>query len=138
MSTGAVLIVDDDVPWSETAAGALREAGFEVHLAHNGDEGAALLKRETPAMVILDVHLPRLSGWQLLRDLRQRDRLTPVVMISGDDQAALQDRAMAEGASAFLRKPFSLALLVRAVQRHLEPEASAKRGDSRGGGACGT
>ena len=120
MAVNAVLIVDDDVPWSETAAGALRDAGFEVHLAHNGDQGASLLEREPPSVVILDVHLPGLSGLELLHQFRQRDRFTPVVMVSGDDQAAIQDRAMSEGASAFLRKPVSLSLLLCAVERQVK------------------
>ena len=120
MAVNAVLIVDDDVPWSETAAEALRDAGFEVHLAHNGDQGASLLEREPPSVVILDVHLPGLSGLELLHQFRQRDRFTPVVMVSGDDQAAIQDRAMSEGASAFLRKPVSLSLLLRTVERQVK------------------
>jgi DNA-binding response OmpR family regulator len=123
MSAGAVLIVDDDVTWSETAAEALREAGFEVYLAHNGDQGSALLEKAPPNVVILDVHLPGLSGLQLLHDFRQQDRLTPVVMVSGDDQAAIQDRAISEGASAFLRKPVSLSILLRAVNRQLKTGA---------------
>ncbi len=126
MSVNAVLIVDDDVPWSETAAGALREAGFEVHLAHNGDQGAALLEREPPSVVILDVHIPGLSGLELLHQFRQRDSFTPVVMVSGDDQAAIQDRAISEGASAFLRKPVSLSLLLRAVERQVKVSASRR------------
>jgi DNA-binding NtrC family response regulator len=126
MLAGAVLIVDDDVPWSETAAEALREVGFEVHLAHNGDQGAALLEREPPSVVILDVHLPGLSGLELLHQFRQRDRFTPVIMVSGDDQAAIQDRAMSEGASAFLRKPVSLSLLLRAVERQMKASANRR------------
>ncbi len=126
MSAGAVLIVDDDVPWSETAAEALREAGFEVHLAHNGDQGAALLERQPPSVVILDVHIPGLSGLELLHQFRQRDRFTPVVMVSGDDQAAIQDRAMSEGASAFLRKPVSLSLLLRTVERQIKASANRR------------
>lgn len=127
MSAGVVLIVDDDVAWSETAAGVLREADFEVSLAHDGDQGAALLDGESPTLVILDVHLPRLSGLQLLREFRQRDRVTPVVMVSGDDHAAIQDRAMAEGASAFLRKPVSLPMLLRAVQRQVSSRTAQSR-----------
>jgi DNA-binding response OmpR family regulator len=135
MSAGAVLIVDDDVPWSETAAGALREVGFRVLLAHDGDEGAALLEREPLTVVILDVHLPRVSGLELLREFRQRDRLTPVLMVSADDQAAVQDRAMAEGASAFLRKPVAWSLLLRAVQRQATSGDSRKRRTPTGDGA---
>ena len=118
------MIVDDDVSWSETAAEALRGVGFEVHLAHNGDQAAALLEREPPSVVILDVHLPGLSGLELLHQFRQRDRFTSIVMVSGDDQAAIQDRAMSEGASAFLRKPVSLSLLLCAVERQIKARAN--------------
>lgn len=132
--SGTVLIVDDDVSWSETAAGALREAGFQVFVAHDGSKGAALLERESPTVVILDVHLPGSSGLDLLRELRQRDRLTPVLMVSADDQAAIQDRAMADGASAFLRKPVSLSLLLRAVQRQARDGDCRSRPTRTGGG----
>jgi DNA-binding response OmpR family regulator len=138
MPRGMILLVDDDVSWSEMAAGVLREAGFDVHLAHDGDRAAALLEREAPALVILDVHLPRFSGFQLLKDFRQRNRSTPVVMISGDDQVRSQDRALAEGASAFLRKPFALDLLVKAVLKHVEGTAKSATGNGSGGEACGT
>lgn len=124
--SGAVLIVDDDVSWSETVARVLRDAGFEVRVVHNGEQGAVLLERESPSVVILDVHLPHLSGLDLLHDFRQRDRLTPVLMVSADDQAAIQDRAMAEGASGFLRKPLSLSLLIRAIKRQIEKDAGSE------------
>jgi DNA-binding response OmpR family regulator len=126
MSASTVLIVDDDVPWTETAAEALRDAGFTVFLAHDGDQGAVLLGRETPTVVIIDVHLPGLDGLQLLRDFRRKDHVTPVVMISGDDQTSIQDRAMAEGASAFLRKPISLAMLLRAVSRQAKATGNGR------------
>ena len=119
MSRGTILFIDDDMPWSETAARVLEEAGFEVRLAHDGDQALDLLAQETPALVILDVHLPRLNGLQLLRDFRERNRSTPVLMVSADDQAGIQDRAMADGAWAFLRKPLALPLLVRAVERYV-------------------
>ena len=136
MTRGTIFLVDDDVRWSETAAGALREAGFDVRLAHDGDQAAALLDSQTPALVILDVHLPRRSGIQLLQDFRQRNRSIPVVMISGDDQAATQDRALAEGASVFLRKPLALTLLVKAVERHVAATGQRGLGNGSGGEAC--
>ena len=133
-----ILLVDDDVSWSETVAGVLREAGYDVHLAHDRDRAAALLELESPALVILDVHLPRRGGIQLLKNFRQRNRSTPVVMISGDDAAGSQDRALAEGASAFLRKPLALDLLVKAVRKHVEGTAQSGTGNGSGGEACGT
>lgn len=134
MTRGTILLVDDDVRWSETVAGVLRDAGFDVHLAHDGDQATALLERETPALAILDVHLSRLNGIQLLRNLRERHPSMPVLMISGDDQAAVQDRALAEGASAFLRKPLTLPLLVKAVERHAHGSRDNRTGNNGSGG----
>jgi DNA-binding response OmpR family regulator len=126
MSGSSVLIVDDDVPWTKTAAEALRDAGYTVFLAHDGDQGAVLLTRDTPTVVIIDVHLPGVNGLELLRDFRRKDRITPVVMVSGDDQTSIQDRAMAEGASAFLRKPISLAMLLRAVSQQAKATGNGR------------
>ena len=66
MSASTVLIVDDDVVWTETAAEALRDAGFTGFFGSDRDQGAVLLGRETPTVVIINVHLPGLDGLQLL------------------------------------------------------------------------
>jgi len=62
----------------------------------------------------------------------------PVLMVSGDDQATVQDRALAEGASAFLRKPLALPLLVNAVERHASGSMERRMGNGSGGAGCVT
>ena len=86
------------------------------------EDALDVLEHTHPALVISDVHMPRISGLELVRQFRRRDRHTPVLMMSADDQTSVQDRAMREGANAFLRKPVSSALLLRAVKRFLTAE----------------
>jgi DNA-binding response OmpR family regulator len=119
MTAPIIALVDDNRRWAQTAAGVLREAGFEVRLAFDGEEALDLLTTVVPALLILDVRLPRIDGLHILEQFRRQDVQTPVLVISGDDQAAIQDRAMTAGANGFLRKPISMPLLLRAIERLL-------------------
>lgn len=112
-----IVLIDDNQSWAEATAELLRGVGFEVEAVEDGQSGLELLSRLTPCLVILDVHLPGVGGMEVLHELRRQCRQLPVLMISGEDQADLMVRALAEGASAFLRKPASADLLLRAVHR---------------------
>ena len=114
-----VLIIDDDRTWLESISDLLDEAGFSVRSVTDGEQALDFLATEQPALVISDVQMPRIDGLELLRQFRKQDRRTPVLMMSAEDQASIQDRAMSEGANAFLRKPVSVSLLMRAVHRYL-------------------
>lgn len=122
-----VMVVDDDVSWAQSLADVLGEAGISVQTVNDPENALNLLEHAHPALVISDVHMPRIDGLELLRQFRQRDRYTPVLMISADDQTSVQDRAMREGANAFLRKPVSSSLLLRAVKRFLGAERVSPR-----------
>jgi DNA-binding response OmpR family regulator len=128
MRRARVLIVDDDRSWVQSVVPFLDEAGLAVRAASDGEQALDLLATEQPALVILDVHLPRINGLELLRQFRRRDCRTPVLMISAEDHASIQDRAMSEGATAFLRKPVSVPLLMRAVRRYLGDRDISERG----------
>jgi CheY-like chemotaxis protein len=119
MERASVLIVDDDRSWVQSVAQLLGDINLAVLTASDGEQALDLLATEQPALVILDFHLPRVNGLELLRHFRQRDRRTPVLMISAEDQASIQDRAMSGGATAFLRKPISASLLTRAIRRYV-------------------
>ena len=114
-----VLIIDDDRTWLESISDLLDEAGLRVRSVTDGEQALDLLATERPALIISDVQMPRIDGLELLRQFRKRDRQTPVLMVSSEDQASIQDRAMSDGATAFIRKPVSVSLLMRAVSRYL-------------------
>jgi DNA-binding response OmpR family regulator len=121
MATHPIILIDDDRAWSEAAVALLRAEGFDVKTAGDGQHGLELLDQSAPMLVILDVHLPRLSGFDLLRELRRRGQQVPILMVSSEDQAGLMAQALDEGASSFLRKPVAADLLLRAVRRLIGP-----------------
>jgi excisionase family DNA binding protein len=117
-STGPlVLIVDDDTRLREFLRVSLEHAGYEVGEASNGQEALAAIAEERPDLVLLDVVMPGIDGWQILQSLEERHGSIPVIMFSGqiDEQAAA---AAAEGgARGFVGKPFDpQELLARARQ----------------------
>ena len=127
MGTHFILLIDDDRTWSEAVTDLLRAEGFEVETAGDGRCGLELLERTSPDLVILDVHMPRLGGFEVLRELR-RHRQVPILMVSGVEQADIVAKALAEGATCFLHKPVAAELLLRAVRRLLEPPGRGGRG----------
>ena len=112
-----IVLIDDDRSWAQATADLLRAEGFEVQTADNGERGLELLEETTPLLVILDAHLPRLGGLEVLREVRQSKMQLPVLIVSADDRSALINQAMGEGASGFLRKPIAAGLLLRAIRR---------------------
>jgi two-component system response regulator MprA len=117
MNSPTIAMIDDDRAWTDVAAAVLHDQGFEVQVAHDGVEALDLLATAQPVLVILDVHLPRMSGLRVLHEFRRHDLHSPVLMVSSDDQASLEGQAMSDGACAFLHKPIPLDLLLHAVRR---------------------
>jgi two-component system response regulator CpxR len=116
-----ILIVDDDVELAGLISDYLTPLGFEVELAHDGDAGLARAKSGEHAMVILDVMLPKRSGLDVLRVLRESSRV-PVLMLTarGDDVDRIVGLEL--GADDYLGKPFNpreLAARLRAIQRRV-------------------
>lgn len=114
---GTILLVDDDPRVRRPLRLALEHCGFQVIEAGDGDEGLDLHAR-TPGvrLVVVDHRMPRLSGLEVLAELRRRDPALPVVLVSGHTQAELLGGGAAPRPDAFLRKPFELADLARTVR----------------------
>jgi len=113
-----VLIVDDE-PHITSALGAFFErAGHQVLRAHTGEEGVQAVRRERPDLVLLDVRLPDMTGFDVLD--RVRDEPSLVVMITGHGDVPLAVRAMQSGAENFLTKPVELAHLGAVADRAFE------------------
>ncbi|MBN1909604.1 MAG: response regulator [Pirellulales bacterium] len=127
MAQTDVLIIDDDQSWIRSVAHLLEDAGFSVEAAEDGEKALELLMTEHPALVISDVHLPGINGLELLRQFRQHDHQTPVLMVSAEDRVSIQERAMSDGANAFLRKPISASLLMCYVRLHLGDRRTLQR-----------
>ena len=117
-----ILVVEDEVKTGEYLRQGLREAGFNADLVHNGVDGLHLAQEGDYDLVILDVMLPGMDGWQVLRTLKgdERTRNVPVVMLSARAERRDKMIGLQEGAEGYIAKPFSPAEVVREVQSFLE------------------
>ena len=107
MSVGKplVAVVDDEEPVRRALERLFRSAGLETKTFPSGGAMLEDLARREPDCVVLDLHMPGMNGFELQGLLVQRPRPIPVVVITGQDTPETQARAMAGGASAYLRKP---------------------------------
>ena len=113
------LIVDDDAGARGFTADALRLFGCEPLEASSGEQALNVLSRVAVDFVVLDVLMPKMSGWHTLDELRQQHPHLPVLMVSGyvgDDGLQIRDTSV----TSFLEKPYSLEALYESVDRLLD------------------
>jgi len=117
---GIVYVVDDDASVREALSSLLRSMGLEVEAY--GSAEAFLLEpiSERPACLVLDVRLPGLGGLELQRELARRERVVPIIFITGHGDVPMSVRAMKAGAAEFLQKPFSDDELIGAIRAALQ------------------
>jgi DNA-binding response OmpR family regulator len=116
-----VLVIDDDLPLRGMLAAALRQHGFQVLLAGDGAEGQRALKIHKPDVILLDLAMPDVNGWDFLQRLRETGQLgkTPIIVVSA--HLRIEPQAILEmGVSAILPKPFNLNELIDLID-HLSP-----------------
>jgi DNA-binding response OmpR family regulator len=111
-----VLIVDDDYEIVDSIRYALEDHGYRVVVARDGNQGLALAERENPDLMILDMMMPKRSGFLVLEKLRRvREAPLPVIMITGNDGSRHKAYAELLGVSDYIRKPFAMDRLLKAV-----------------------
>jgi len=123
-----ILLVEDEAPLARALATSLRLAGHSVDVAHDGESAITLALEEPFALISLDVGLPDMSGFDVLRTIRARGIVTPVLILTARD--GLDDRiaGLDLGADDYLLKPFEpteLHARIRAVLRRAQGAASS-------------
>jgi DNA-binding response OmpR family regulator len=115
-----ILLVDDDAEIVESLRLALESNGYTVLIARDGNQGLALSERENPDLVILDMMMPKRSGFLVLEKMR-RTRETPlrVIMITANEGSRHKAYAEMLGVDDYIRKPFPMDRLIDSVQRLL-------------------
>ena len=110
-------MVDDEPVLRELAAEMLGGLGYRVLTAADGEDGVAMVRQEQGRIrcVLLDLVMPRLSGADCFRAIRQIDPGLPVVLCSGYDRDTIAESLLAEGAAAFVRKPYKLGEIAGAI-----------------------
>ena len=122
-----ILLVDDDGEIIESMRTVLESKGFRILVARDGNAGLAVAERESPDLIILDMMMPKKSGFLVLEKLKSRPGgLIPTIMITGNEGS--RHRAYAEmlGVRDYLRKPFAMEKLMRSVEKVLQIPVDAE------------
>ena len=111
-----ILIVEDEPKTGDYLRQGLTEAGFVVDLARNGIDGRHLALTEDYDLVVLDIMLPGLDGWSVLRDIRADGRQMPVLFLTARDRVEDRVKGLESGADDYLLKPFAFSELLARVR----------------------
>jgi len=112
---GRLLAVDDQPDCVDIMAQYFTHAGYEVVGAHNGRDALAMVQVHQPDVVLLDVHMPGMTGIDVLQQMRLRWRTIPVIMVSGSDDLELAKSSLRRGAIDYVHKPYDFEILHRCV-----------------------
>ena len=119
-----ILLVDDDNEILESMRAVLENNGYRILVARDGNAGLTIAEREGPDLIVLDMMMPKKSGFLVLEKLKGRPGgLIPTIMITGNEGS--RHRAYAEmlGVRDYIRKPFAMEKLVRSVEKILDPQS---------------
>jgi len=115
-----LLLVDDDRDILSGMQAMFRDAGFDVATATDGNSALAQADRHDPDLIVLDMMLPKRSGFLILEKLKRKDAARPkVIMITGNEGTRHQTYAENLGVDDYIRKPFSMDRLLKRVQELL-------------------
>ena len=122
-----VLIAEDDPAMQKMALKILRSGGFNCELARNGREALALAAELKPALILMDLSLPDMNGWEATKKLKADPSLSPIPVVAVTAHAMVGDKesALAAGCSEVLTKPYELSALLALVRRYLGPSEAA-------------
>ena len=118
-----ILIVDDEKNIVELAKLYLERDGFSTVCAYDGEEALSVFKKETPELIVLDIMLPKIDGWQVCREIRKTSQV-PIIMLTAKTDTFDKVLGLELGADDYLTKPFEpkeLVARIKAVLRRIEP-----------------
>jgi DNA-binding response OmpR family regulator len=117
-----VLIVDDEENIVISIEFLMRQAGYDIEIARDGEEAMAKIKSFQPDLILLDVMMPKTNGFEVCRRIREQSRLNDlkIVMLTAKGREAEVTKGLALGADSYIIKPFSTRELMSEVKKHLE------------------
>lgn len=117
-----ILIIEDDKIISSGLRQALTNEGYEVKCAFDGDTGLYMVKTESPNLVIMDVMMPNMNGFEVTTELRRNGDQVPIIILSARTESKDKIRGLDLGADDYVTKPFELDELLARVRRFLNKE----------------
>ncbi len=121
---GRILYIEDASEQRDLLAMFLGMNGYHVDVANDGLEGLAQARKSKPDLILLDLGMPKMDGYQMMEELHADETLKdiPIVVISAWTASTHRDRAKAAGADAFITKPFELSHILKTVQKYVPPD----------------
>jgi two-component system chemotaxis response regulator CheY len=115
----SVLTIDDSRTIRDLLRRTLADAGFTVHQAVDGLEGLEVINTAEPRVIVTDINMPRMDGFDFIENVRKdaRWRAVPILVLTTESDAAKKDRARKAGATGWIVKPFNPDKLIDAVRR---------------------
>jgi two-component system, OmpR family, response regulator len=121
-----ILLLEDDYNLSETVAEYFEDEGFEVLCAYDGEEASALIYENNFDILLLDVNVPKKSGFEVLKEARVDGKTTPAIFITSLNSMDSLEEGFSSGCDDYIRKPFELKELLLRVQILIKKEFSKK------------
>jgi len=117
-----IVVVDDNSDIRELLEAVLSASGYDVRCASGGEDALTLLESQIPALMLLDLSMPGMSGYQTLEHMRKRfpDHDIPVILVSAYPPEEEREQAMRMGVRDYISKPFQIPDLLKCVQAHLQ------------------
>ncbi len=116
----SLLITDDDLAFRETLQGVFEPQGYRTILAGDGEEAIHIVRTQVVHLALLDMHMPKLTGLETLRLVKQFKALLPCIILSADLDETIIEQARREHAYSVLRKPVALMQIMGVVRQALE------------------
>lgn len=114
-----ILVVDDDEKIVQMLSRALRFEGYQVSTASNGEEALRFVDQVRPDLILLDVMMPKLDGWEVCRRIRNKDTKLPILMLTAKDEVENRIKGLDIGADDYIIKPFHLEELLARIRAHI-------------------
>ncbi|MGE9296993.1 MAG: response regulator transcription factor [Puniceicoccales bacterium] len=127
MANSLILVAEDDASIRLGLVDSLESEGYRVIEAANGEEALTLFTNERPSLIVLDIMMPRLSGYDVCREIRKRDAAVPVLMLSAKSEEIDKVLGLELGADDYVTKPFGVRELLARVAAALRRGAQSAR-----------
>jgi DNA-binding response OmpR family regulator len=121
MANGSVLVVDDEPNIALSLEYLMKEQGFEVRVARDGEEALEALRERLPDVMLLDVMLPKRDGYEVCQTVRATPEWSKlrIIMLTAKGRAIEQEKGLALGADDYITKPFSTRQVIERVRQYM-------------------
>lgn len=121
-----ILIIEDETGISNFLKQGLEEQGYETSVATDGLQGIALAEKQKPELILLDWMLPKLTGIEVCKKIREKDKKTPILFLTAKDTIQETIEGLKSGANDYIKKPFSFEELLERIKIHFRNAGTDK------------